>query len=699
MSVVDGIVSGLDTTSVIKQLMSIERQPVTRLQAKSDAADKQLQAWNDIKRAVGTLRDSSLTLARASTFSQTTASSSDTTLATVTAKPNTSATSASFSVVQLASAHTLMTGSTVGGATAAVGAGRVAAGVGLQSLGIYGLTVAADAAARVSDVTITAAGGSNMTVKVGDDSVTVDRSVASVTVGGLTFQVDPGGLRTGSGKAQVVATDDTTTASKLASSFTAVRANLITLDAANGDRRMVFTSPSTGEANELLLASNGLGATMQGALGSLDTVSEAKNSIISVNGGVQVERSTNDLNDVFDGLNVHLVKADENKTVELYADVDQPALAEQVANWLKSLNAALGLIDSKTGYNADTKAGGVLLGDSAVRSVRSLISGSMSQQVPGGTFTSMAQIGITVGRNGQYSLDEAKLKDAIQQDPAAVGALFARSASSSTSSASYLSATDSTTPGTYAVNITQAAARAETTGNILTTLGDDETLSFSIGSKSVSVALTSGQTAAQVVSTLNAAFVAQGLAASADLDDDGALRVRSDAYGSKTTLKVQSDRVGADATGLAGAAAEVETEYTGEDVAGTIDGVEATGSGLSLTATSGKAQGLRLEIAGGASGDIGTVTYDGGVAGSMLRSLGLTAGADALVTSVTNSITSQKSDLAKQIENWNDRLTSTEARIRKQFTNMENMLNTLKAQQNRLGSALSSLPSNTTTSA
>ena len=271
--------------------------------------------------------------------------------------------------------------------------------------------------------------------------------------------------------------------------------------------------------------------------------------------------------------------------------------------------------------------------------------------------------------------------------------------SSTSDSASYVSATDSTAPGTYAVNITQAAARAESTGNVLTTLGADEMLTFTLGSRSADVALSSGQTPAQIVATINAAFRTQGLAASADLDGDGALRVRSDAYGSKTTLKVRTDTVGPDATGLAGDTAGEDLELTGADVAGTIDGVEATGSGLNLVATSGKAQGLRLEISGDATGDLGTVTYQGGVAGGMLRSLGLTSGADSLIASVTNGLSSTKNDLTKQIADWNDRLTSTEARIRQQFTNMETMLNTLKSQQSRLASALSGLTSSTSTSA
>lgn len=334
----------------------------------------------------------------------------------------------------------------------------------------------------------------------------------------------------------------------------------------------------------------------------------------------------------------------------------------------------------------------MLLGDSSARNIRSMVESSLRTNLSSGTFRTLADVGITTSRNGQITLDEAKLKAAILEDPAAVGALFARSGEATSAAVSFGAATEATKPGTYAVNVTQSAARAQTTGNVLATLGGDETLQFTLGSKNLAVALTNGQTAASIVTTLNNAFRANNLALAADVDDDGALRVRSDSYGSNVVLKVESSRVGADASGLAGDTADTESEFTGEDVAGTIDGTEALGNGLNLTASSGDAKGLRLQVAAGTIGDLGTLTYAGGVAGSLLRSLGLTGGADALVTSATQSLSSGKDELAKRIADYETRLTSTEARIRRQFSTMENMLNNLKAQQSRLASALQTLP-------
>ena len=117
MSVVDGLISGLNTTQIIQAIMSTERLPVARLQTKSDDADKKLQAWTDINRTLGTLRTNAQALARSTTFSQSVATSSDTTLATVTAQANTRAAAVSFKVQQLATAHSVMTHGSIGAAS------------------------------------------------------------------------------------------------------------------------------------------------------------------------------------------------------------------------------------------------------------------------------------------------------------------------------------------------------------------------------------------------------------------------------------------------------------------------------------------------------------------------------------------------------------------------------------------------------
>src|SRR3954470_16795949 len=47
-SSIDGLVSGLNTTDIISQMMSLERQPVTRLQTQQAGFDAQVSAWTDL---------------------------------------------------------------------------------------------------------------------------------------------------------------------------------------------------------------------------------------------------------------------------------------------------------------------------------------------------------------------------------------------------------------------------------------------------------------------------------------------------------------------------------------------------------------------------------------------------------------------------------------------------------------------------
>jgi flagellar hook-associated protein 2 len=154
-------------------------------------------------------------------------------------------------------------------------------------------------------------------------------------------------------------------------------------------------------------------------------------------------------------------------------------------------------------------------------------------------------------------------------------------------------------------------------------------------------------------------------------------------------LTVASSRVGADATGLGGPVEDTDTEHTGTDVAGTIAGEAADGVGLTLTSSAGKAKGLRLQITATAPGSYGQVTYAGGVGGSMLRALGAAGGVDTAITNATASLASQKRETDDRITDYNARLAAVEARMRRQFTQMETLISQLRSQGSRLTSALS----------
>ncbi|MGE0495004.1 MAG: flagellin [Vulcanimicrobiota bacterium] len=157
-----------------------------------------------------------------------------------------------------------------------------------------------------------------------------------------------------------------------------------------------------------------------------------------------------------------------------------------------------------------------------------------------------------------------------------------------------------------------------------TKLRNDELLTFSNGTNTVNVSLTAGMTTAAAVSAINTALDNAGIGVTAGFDStDAVFTLENDAYGSSSTVSntFSSNLSGANSTGLAGAAG---TSYNiagsgaalsgadgsdGADVAGTIGGFAATGSGQFLTGNAGTdVEGLEIKVSGGGTGAHGTVT-------------------------------------------------------------------------------------------
>ena len=523
---------------------------------------------------------------------------------------------------------------------------------------------------------------------MGSATTIVNRASTSVSVGGLQLTVGPAGLVDGSGKVQVVDTTDTSTVGSLASTISVARAQVLGLGAtATPDRRLVFTGLATGEANKLLVAQIDLNATMAAALGTLSVVSEAKDAKIEMGTGLFVTRSTNALTDIVDGLTIQLVKADPTKDVTVDAAIDHVGLASKVKDWVSAMNSTLGLIDTKSAYDATAKTGGVLLGDSTAQRIRQSLTSPMSATVAGGTFRNLQQLGVTVDANGRYKLDEAKLANAIKTNASSVGQVFARSATATNATVSFVSGSDSTVEGTYAVAVTRAATKATVTGAAFTVLGADEKVDFVLGSTSVSVNLTSGQTPADVVTAINSAFASKGFAGVAELTG-GAVRVRSNNYGSATSLTVTSSRAGAASTGLGGAVAAATNNAVGVDVEGTIDGVAALGAGQVLTASSGHASGLRLRVDSTTTGAFGSVTYVAGAGGGLMRNLASASVVDSGLASATGSLSSLRRSYEDRVTDLERRISITETRLRRQFGQMETLLSQIRAQGSRLSASL-----------
>ena len=180
------------------------------------------------------------------------------------------------------------------------------------------------------------------------------------------------------------------------------------------------------------------------------------------------------------------------------------------------------------------------------------------------------------------------------------GSAIGSSGTASDADVTVTASTNDTVTGIYDINVTTAAEKATVTGGAYTTLTADENLTIN----GTVIALTTGDDLTTALGKINAETGNTGVVAS---DDGGAIKLTSTTFGLAASVSVVSDLAAGD-SGFTTTAASV----TGVDIAGTIDGVTATGVGTTLTATTGDATGLAVDIAADAGNTDITVSGDQG---------------------------------------------------------------------------------------
>jgi flagellar hook-associated protein 2 len=614
---VGGIFSGLDTNSIIEQLMEAERAPVTRMESKRALYQARVGAWSMVQTelsSVSSAADKLKTLAAFDKFSTVTSSS---TAVGVSVSGTATPGSISFTVGQLATSHKLVSNNSFASATEAVGAGTF---------------------------TITSGGTDH-------DFVTT----ASTTVTQLAQQINNAGIGI---KASVVSPDGTT--SKL----------LLTAQSGAGNQ---FTTAAT-----------------QASLATFDlteTGVDASLTIGSGPGAITVTRSSNTITDLLTGVTITLKEETASAvTVDVARDVD--GAVEAITGFIDEINGALTAINDLTKYNAETQVAGLLQGDAAAwglsADLRKAVSDVVSQV--SGTYTSASSVGITLKRDGTYEIDEAKLRGILTDDPDAISRLFARSGSAADSRMGYVFASDKTVAGSYAVQVTQAAEVARITSGAYVAPGADETFDIVSGSRTANVTIAAGSSLSQAIDAIQDALDAAGITTVKALDGGGTIQLEETRYGAANKFTVSGDDL-----------FSMNGTFAGLDVAGTINGLAATGSGRLLRSTTGASEGLQVEVTAttadvtGAGGTLalGDLAYTNGISGRTMSMIGLATAAKGSLTIAGARWETQIQLINDQIEAFEARLISKEDQIRRQFTAMESALQKLSAQGDWLAAQVS----------
>ena len=162
MGAIDGLISGLNTTQIITQLMQVERLPeqqLTNHKTASQTLVSSMQSLNSLFTALQTAAKAFVpdSITKQSAWGSTTGTSSASTLASVTTGPAAQPGSARFTVTSVASAGSAVSAKTVGALTTPVASGPFLLTKGAGSLGLSAVDAGADLSTGSHQLTVTQA--------------------------------------------------------------------------------------------------------------------------------------------------------------------------------------------------------------------------------------------------------------------------------------------------------------------------------------------------------------------------------------------------------------------------------------------------------------------------------------------------------------------------------------------------------------
>lgn len=303
------------------------------------------------------------------------------------------------------------------------------------------------------------------------------------------------------------ATDAFGAGSRTATAFVDTNGSIAVTDGTGGSSQLTLTIVSNNEG----------GGTLD--FSTFGTTTAGRNRVVTAGTDAQVEidgsfitSSTNSITGVVPGIALSLTAADPLTTSTITVDRDADAAVAAVQKLVDSYNALTDFVNTQLTPPAEGLAAPPLYGDSVLRTMRSTLrnalSGTLDATVTGG-LVRLSDIGIEIDKTGRYTLDSAKVKTAIQNGADGVQRLFGVYGAASGSGLSYVGSSDRTVPGTYAIDITQAASYATITGaGFGGTYSDDGSpdllnIRDTGTNRTYSVSLANGMTLADIVTAIN----------------------------------------------------------------------------------------------------------------------------------------------------------------------------------------------------
>lgn len=375
-----GVGSGLDVNAIVSQLVALERKPIANVQTQISSLRSSVSAWGQIKAGLAKLQDAAGKLAATSTWQALRAESSRPEAVTVSAQAGAVAGQYTIEVQALAQAQSTR--------TAAFGVGEAVGQAG-----------------------------------------TLEIRLGSWGAGGFT---------PGSGPAVTINVNATDTLSAIASRINASNAGVRAAVVRSGsEERLVLRGASTGQANGFevrafdsgnnLITDTGTGLGRlafyddSGTPAGQTLVQSATDAQVSVE-GISITSPNNTFENVLPGI-TFTAKASSSQPVTLTVESDLEGMRKAIEDFRTAFNELSRTIRDLTRSDPTGSGNGALRGDSAALGILTMMRRYATEMVSGNTPATLNEAGLAFDRNGELTLDAARLDAALAQ-PQGLAGLF-----------------------------------------------------------------------------------------------------------------------------------------------------------------------------------------------------------------------------------------------------------------------------------
>jgi flagellar hook-associated protein 2 len=366
-----GLASGMDTGSIISQLMEIERAPEKILTSQKTKLQNKVAEYNKLSSLLKTLQSQMAGINTSSKFAAKTVSVADGTIATATATGAAQAGNHTLMVTSLAASQTLVSQSSTNTGYASDTA---------QNFGTGTITIR-DTTGGATDVTIN-----------------IDSTNNSLQ--GIANAINSSGAK--------------------------VTASVVN-DGSGTPYRLALIGKDT---NTYSVTASLTGGTYDAP--AFEQKVAASRAVFQID-GIDMSRTSNTISDAIPGVTLNLQKPTGGSQTTVTIGNDTSAVTAKINDFITNYNNVMDLINTNNDYDTSTGTTGTLFGESTLRTVLSTLQGLLTSEVEGltGNYTSLAELGISSDyKTGKISMDSEMLNTALSNDFNGVVSLFTQNTAS-----------------------------------------------------------------------------------------------------------------------------------------------------------------------------------------------------------------------------------------------------------------------------